>query len=70
MYKNILRSLDDASLFPIIAVIIFFTFFVLLMVYVFRLDKNKVKFLASMPLRDDEELSQSPSQLSQNGQTL
>jgi hypothetical protein len=53
MYKAILRSLDDVTLFPIVAFLIFFIFFVLLFVWVIRMDKNRINYLASMPMDGD-----------------
>ena len=53
MYKAILRSLDDISLFPVVAFIIFFVFFVLLFVWVIRMDKNRINHMASLPMEND-----------------
>lgn len=53
MYKAILRSLDDITLFPIVAFLIFFIFFVLLFVWVIRMDKNRINYLANMPMDND-----------------
>jgi cytochrome c oxidase cbb3-type subunit 4 len=55
MYKAILQSLDDVTLFPIVAILIFFTFFVMLFVWVFKMDKKKVNHLAAMPLDQEAE---------------
>jgi len=53
MYKSILRSLDDVTLFPIIAFLIFFIFFIMLFVWVIRMDKKRINYLASMPIDND-----------------
>ncbi|MCI4668466.1 MAG: cbb3-type cytochrome c oxidase subunit 3 [Bacteroidia bacterium] len=53
--KEVLRSIEDVSLFPVISILIFFTFFVVLLIYVFRLKKNEVADMASIPLREDVE---------------
>ncbi len=52
MYKDVLRSIADIDLFPVFAFVIFITFFVGLLVYVFRLDKKDVSRMAAMPLED------------------
>lgn len=53
MYKEILRSLDDAGIFALVAIIIFFVFFVGLLVYVVRMKKSHINQLSSMPLEAD-----------------
>ncbi len=53
MYKAILRSLPDISLFPVIAFLIFFIFFVMLFIWVIRMDKKGINYLASLPMDDD-----------------
>jgi len=56
MYKEILRSISDIDIFPIIAIVIFFLFFMGLLVWVFRMDKKHVNHMSNMPLKDDGEL--------------
>ncbi|MEO1806121.1 MAG: cbb3-type cytochrome c oxidase N-terminal domain-containing protein [Bacteroidota bacterium] len=51
--KEVLRSIDGIDLFPVIAIAIFFTFFVLLLIYVMRLKKEEVQHMASIPLEDE-----------------
>lgn len=53
MYKLILRSIDDIALFPVVAFVIFFIFFVLLFVWVIRMDKNSINHMASLPMEND-----------------
>ena len=50
MYKDVLRSIDDISLFPVIAILIFFVFFAIILVRVIRMDRKKVDILSSIPL--------------------
>ncbi len=52
MYKDVLRSITDIDIFPVIAIVIFMVFFIGLFVYVFKLDKKEVHKMASMPLDD------------------
>jgi cbb3-type cytochrome oxidase subunit 3 len=56
MYKDVLSRMEGVDLFPLIALIIFFTFFVLLIVWVVRLKRSYVDSMANMPL-DEEEAS-------------
>lgn len=53
MYKSILRSLDDISLFPVIAFLIFFIFFVMLFIWVIKMDKKSINHMASLPMEKD-----------------
>ncbi len=51
--KGNLTSIDGIEIFPIISLLIFFTFFVGLGIYVFRADKKKIDEIKQIPL--DEE---------------
>jgi len=42
MYKETLRSIDGVSLFPVIAIIIFIVFFLIVLFFTFRMDKKQV----------------------------
>ena len=57
MYKEILRSLDDAGIFALVAIVIFFVFFVGLIVYVIKMKKSYVNQMASMPMEQEGELA-------------
>ena len=54
MYKDVLRSIDDISLFPVIAILIFFVFFLLLGIRVVKMDKKHVSKMAGLPLEEEE----------------
>ncbi|MDX2247581.1 MAG: cbb3-type cytochrome c oxidase subunit 3 [Bacteroidia bacterium] len=58
MYKEVLRSIEDVSLFPIIAILVFVIFFVLMLIYVIRMDKSSVETMASLPLKSSEVTSE------------
>lgn len=51
--KGNLTSIDGIEIFPIVSLIIFFSFFVGLGIYVWRSDKNRINEVKNMPL--DEE---------------
>jgi type IV secretory pathway TrbL component len=48
--KHYLESIDGIEIYPIIALIIFFSFFVLLLWNVLSLSKSKIKELSELPL--------------------
>lgn len=52
MYKEVLRSISDVEIFPIISIVIFFLFFVGLVVWVLRMDKKFIRQIERLPLED------------------
>ena len=62
MYKETLRSIDGVSLFPVIAILIFVIFFLVVLYFVIRMDKNKVQEFSSLPLENGPENSNSLTQ--------
>ena len=52
--KGHLTSIDGIDIFPIISLLIFFTFFVGLAVYVFSSDKKKIEEISRIPLEDNQ----------------
>jgi cytochrome c oxidase cbb3-type subunit IV len=55
MYKEILRNIDNVAIWPLISFVIFFTFFILLLWYVFTADKKFIKEMSQKPLQDGSE---------------
>ncbi|MFC3810496.1 CcoQ/FixQ family Cbb3-type cytochrome c oxidase assembly chaperone [Lacihabitans lacunae] len=53
MIKNSLSSISDVAIFPIISMLIFVSFFVMLGVMVFKADKKYIKHMEEMPLNED-----------------
>ena len=68
MHKEVLSSIDGVSIFPVIAIIIFFIFFAILLIYVVRMDKKKIDEMASMPI-DQVSTPKYYSKISLNGKT-
>ncbi|MEZ4825215.1 MAG: cbb3-type cytochrome c oxidase subunit 3 [Bacteroidia bacterium] len=66
MYKEVLSAMDDVSLFPLVAILLFFVFFVAIFIYVMRMDKREVDDLAAMPLKSGT-LSDLTNEVSLNG---
>jgi hypothetical protein len=57
MYKNILQGIDHVAIWPIISFVIFFTFFLVLLWWVFTADKNFIHEMSEKPLHDGSEPS-------------
>ena len=51
--KGHMDSIAGIELFPIITLIIFFTFFMVLFVWVFTYNKEKIKEMSETPLSED-----------------
>lgn len=50
--KGNLEAIDGVSIYPIISLIIFFTFFTLLFIYVFTAKKDHIKELSEMAMNE------------------
>jgi cytochrome c oxidase cbb3-type subunit 4 len=50
MYKEILRSIGGIDAYPVVSLIIFVTFFAILIARVCRMDARRVGRLAALPL--------------------
>jgi cytochrome c oxidase cbb3-type subunit IV len=53
MYKNVLESIQGITIYPLISLAIFFTFFVLLIVWVARMKKTDIEEYSKLPLEED-----------------
>ncbi len=53
MYKNVLQSMTDVAIWPVISFIIFFVFFIALLAYVFLVDKKFIQYMKSLPMDDE-----------------
>ena len=54
--KGNLETIDGIEIYPIISFLIFFTFFVGLGVYVFKMKKDRINELKNIPLEEENEL--------------
>ncbi|NOT75708.1 MAG: cbb3-type cytochrome c oxidase subunit 3 [Cyclobacteriaceae bacterium] len=52
MYNNILQSIDNIAIWPMISFVIFFLFFLCLLWYVFTADKGFINTMKELPLND------------------
>jgi cytochrome c oxidase cbb3-type subunit 4 len=53
--KQYAESIDGVNIYPMVSLVIFFLFFVVLLYYVTKMDKAKVKEISRIPLDDDDE---------------
>jgi hypothetical protein len=52
MYKEVLRTIAGIEVFPVLSLVIFLTVFVVMLVWVLRLDRDSLTTYASLPLDD------------------
>lgn len=53
--KGHLTSIEGIEIFPVISFIIFFSFFIGLSIYVFKMKKSRVDTLKNIPLEDENQ---------------
>jgi cytochrome c oxidase cbb3-type subunit IV len=54
MYKNVLQSIDNIQIWPVISFVIFFVFFLCLLLWVFTADKKFIHKMKGLPLEEKE----------------
>ena len=54
------EKMHDAAVYPIISLLIFFTFFAVLVFFVIKMDKKSVQVLSNIPLDDAGEPNNQP----------
>jgi len=52
--KGHLTSIDGIEIFPIISLIIFFSFFVGMLYYLYKIDKTTVNEIKNIPLEEED----------------
>lgn len=57
MEKNVLQHIDHVSVWPVISFVIFFLFFLVLLWWVFSVDKKFVQQMSELPLSEDHATS-------------
>lgn len=53
MYKNILQSIDNIAIWPVVSFVIFFVFFICLLWWVFSVDKTFITKMKHLPIDTD-----------------
>jgi len=50
MIRNLLQSIEGVEIYPLISLLVFVVFFVVILVWMFRIDKNYIKEMEQLPL--------------------
>ncbi len=56
MFKYYFERIEDVEKGPVISLLIFFTFFIALLIWLWRMDKKHVDKMKNMPLDNNDEL--------------
>lgn len=54
MIRQTLESITGVSIYPIFSFILFFSFFTLMLIWVFRKKKSEIDILSNLPLEDNQ----------------
>jgi cbb3-type cytochrome oxidase subunit 3 len=53
MYKNVLQSIENIEIWPVVSFVIFFVFFLCLLLWVFTTDKKFIDKMKGLPIEDE-----------------
>jgi hypothetical protein len=54
MYKEILRSIENIEIYPIISLLLFMGFFIGMFLWVIRVPKGYIDHMKSLPIEDQD----------------
>jgi hypothetical protein len=63
MYKNVLQSIENIQVWPVISFVIFFIFFLCLLLWVFTADRTFIEKMKSMPVEEEKGQSNSSTSI-------
>lgn len=63
MIRNVLQSIAGIEIYPIISLILFFTVFMVMIIWVVRRDKKYIDEMSSMPLQNRDDAMEGTEQI-------
>lgn len=57
MYKEVLRSIENVEVFPVVSLLIFVLFFIGITIWTLCVPKDVIDHMSSLPMDDDNELT-------------
>ncbi|MBN3518372.1 cbb3-type cytochrome c oxidase subunit 3 [Algoriphagus lutimaris] len=60
MYKEVLRSIENIEIYPIISLLIFVLFFVAMLLWVIKVPKSYIDHMRSLPMEEDDIIKKEP----------
>jgi fructose-specific phosphotransferase system IIC component len=64
MYKEALRSIEGIQIYPIISLAIFGLFFISLIIWVIRVDKEYIAKMSNLPILDKQDTKSMKGEIS------
>jgi cbb3-type cytochrome oxidase subunit 3 len=56
MFKNNLENIEGIGIYPLISLMIFFLFFIVMFIWVFKADKKQLEEMSHVPFANNDEL--------------
>lgn len=50
MIRNLLQSIEGVEIYPLISLVVFVVFFIVILIWMLRIDKNYIKKMEQLPL--------------------
>lgn len=63
MIRNVLQSIAGIEIYPIISLILFFTVFMVMIIWVVRRDKKYIDEMSSLPLQNRDDAMEDTEQI-------
>jgi len=60
MYKEVLRSIENVAVFPIVSLIIFVLFFIGITIWTMRVPKDVIDHMSSLPMDSNDLTDKKP----------
>ena len=57
MYRNVLEHINGIEIYPLVSLIVFFIFFVLILIWVLKSDKKHLEKMANLPLENSNNIN-------------
>ncbi len=54
MFSNYLQSIENVTIYPLISLFIFVIFFIVMFVWIIKMDKNHIKEMEQLPLDEKQ----------------
>ena len=54
MFNHYLQSIEGIGIYPLISLLVFFIFFVVMLIWILKADKSHLKKMSVLPLEPDE----------------
>jgi cytochrome c oxidase cbb3-type subunit 4 len=58
MYKNVLQSIENIEIWPVVSFVIFFIFFLCLLLWVFTTDKKFIDKMKGLPIEGETSIDE------------